>query len=393
MKNEIYEISESVYGRLDESEREIADILLLFIDFFPYEKLEGYSSIASKNLYPKDEEIKDYGSVYDRLSKIPLLEHIENVKSELEKSFGRFLELGEVNTMNFHVGDKRIELKPFDYFILLVSVLYHDVGKSPKILGELGYPFEEYRKSDHAFWSGEYLKKIRIEIEEFYQVKIPDNVFREIYEAIVMHHSLIPKTKYGVILKEFDKRARERELGKVSLGFHEEKLDILTEEDLMKLSLSDEIVNAFLDYISSSSEKRSRSEGKIFFHYFYHPPYIYVNSLLSRKLLIEAIRERKIHVDMDMVKLLRERDNSFKVSQLIVKELFKRDYVKDVRPPFGGRYYLIIHRDGTENLFYGIPVIASKLKNFHKLKPSIQVISVKPLKSQEVKEIKELKKS
>jgi len=383
-------VQESVYESLREGEKELANILLSFTDFFPREKLEGCSSIASKNIYPKDEEIKELGSVYDKLSRVSLLEHIFHVREELDTLFSRYSK--DVG-LSIHIGDKRLGLDGIDYFILLVAVLYHDVGKSPEILRELGYTFEEYRKSDHAFWSGEYLKRVKKEIEEFYGVKVPEEVFSKIYSAVVSHHSLVPKDKYGLVLKELDKKARERELHFLNTTLKvEEKKKFLTEEELSVISFPEEIIKTFIEYISQKADKRFKNDGKTVFYWFYHPPYIYVNSLLVRKILLDALNEKGISLkDKQLVKLLSSKENSVYVAQALVKDLYYREYVKDVKPPFGGRYYLITQRDGTESLFYGIPILAEKTPNFFNLKPSLQVVSVKPLSKRELEEIKKLK--
>jgi len=384
-------LEKKIYKSLNESEKEIANALLGFVDFFPSEKLEGYSSIASKNLYPKDTEIVELKSVYDKLSQVSLLEHISHVKEELDNLFSKYSkEFG----VSLRVGDKRIELEGLDYFILLVAVLYHDVGKSPEILKELGYTFEEYRKSDHAFWSGEYLKRIKREVEDFYGIDVSEEVFSKVYSAVVSHHSLVPKDKYGIVLKELDKKSREKELLSlnVALKVEEDKKRFLSEEELSIFSLSDEILEAFVSYISSKPEKRYRNNGKTTFYWFYHPPYIYVNSLMVRKVLFDAISEKGISLkDKELVKLLSDREKAVYVAQVLVKYLYEKEYVKDVKPPFGGRYYLMTQRDGTESLFYGIPILAYKTPNFFKLKPSTQVISIKPLSKQELEEIKKLR--
>ena len=386
----VREIQDSVYENLRESEKELANILLSFIDFFPREKLEGYTSIASKNLYPKDEEIKELASVYDKLSQVSLLDHISHVKEELDNLFSLYSK--DVG-LSIHIGDKRIELDGIDYFILLVAVLYHDVGKSPEILRELGYTFEEYRKSDHAFWSGEFLKKVKEEIEEFYGVKVPEEVFSKIYNAVVSHHSLVPKDKYGLVLKELDKKARERELHSLNATLKvEERKKFLSEEELSVISFPEEVIRTFIEYVSQKADKRFKSDEKTFFYWFYHPPYIYVNSLLVRKILLDALNGKGISLkDKQLVKLLSDKENSVYVAQILVKELYEKGYVKDVKPPFGGRYYLITQRDGTESLFYGIPILVEKTPNFFNLKPSLQVVSVKPLSKRELEEIKKLK--
>lgn len=385
---EVIGVKEVVYGSLLEAEKELADTLLLFLEFFPRDKLEKYTSIASRNLYPKDVEIRELSSVYDKLSKVRLLEHIENVVSELDKLYERFSqELG----LTVHIGNRRIELDGFDYFILLISAYYHDVGKSPEVLKELGYSFEEYRKNDHAFWSGEYLKKVRREVEEFFGVEVRDDVFQRVYNAVVMHHSQVPKDKYGLVLKELDKKARERELHSMNsvLSVKEEK-KYLSRDELLSITLPEELVNAFLEKVSSKSEMRK--SGDVTYYFFYHPPYVYVNSLLVREILLQAIREKGIKIrDKNLVAFLTDKNNTFFVAQVLVKELIRKDLVKDVKEGYGGRYYLITERNGNEKLFFGIPIIAGNLKNFYNLKPSLRVVSVKPLKPEEVREIKALK--
>jgi len=385
---EVKGVKEVVYGSLLEAEKELADTLLLFLEFFPRDKLEKYSSIASRNLYPKDVEIRELSSVYDKLSKVRLLEHIENVVSELDKLYERFSqELG----LTVHIGNRRIELDGFDYFILLISAYYHDVGKSPEVLKELGYSFEEYRKNDHAFWSGEYLKKVRKEVEEFFGVEVRDDVFQRVYNAVVMHHSQVPKDKYGLVLKELDKKARERELQSMNsvLSVKEEK-KYLSRDELLSITLPEELVNAFLEKVSSKSEMRK--SGDVTYYFFYHPPYVYVNSLLVREILLQVIREKGVKIrDKNLVAFLTDKNNTFFVAQVLVKELIKKDLVKDVKEGYGGRYYLITERNGNEKLFFGIPIIAGNLKNFYNLKPSLRVVSVKPLKPEEVREIKALK--
>jgi len=381
---------ERSFSALLPAERERAEALLLLLEFFPETELEGYSSIASKNLYPKDEEVKELASVYDKLSKVSLLEHTFNVKEELDKLFERHNEeLG----LYVRIGDKKVELNSsLDYFKLLVAVLYHDVAKSPKVLSFLGYSYEEYRKTDHALWGGEYLKRVRKEVEDFYGIKVPEDDFQEIYIAVVMHHNLLPKNKIGLVLKELDKRAREKELSSLGAQLQvKETKTYLEEEDLQKIVLPEDALSAFLRLIKQRPDRRKRSGDKVTFYWFYHPPYLFVNSLLVRNLLLEAIRKEGVGLSPELVRLLLPPDNAFVVAQVLVKELFRLGIVKDVKPPFGGRHYLITTRDGSEQLFFGIPLIAWKLKGIELMRPSEQVISVRPLKPSEVKEIKALK--
>lgn len=366
----VFDFIGEVANFLREEDHSVLDCLLYFIDMYPFLYLCGYSSIASQNLYENDTETKTLGQ-YKVYAQIPLTQHILHTIHELNKLFSR---IGDTGIL-VKIGDRRIQLTAVDYFYLLVSCLYHDVAKSPMIIGSMGYEQQEYRKSDHAFFSGQYLISIKRDLEE-HGVEIPENVFSKVYVPVVSHHQR-PTSAHAILLRYIDHRAREYEsqkFGSVFAPLSSEEVDTdfgwEIPEDLILLLKEGLVIGGL---------PRKRKQQILYVRF---PPAIYVASYHVQHLLDHLARSTG-----KVIPVLQAKEHSFSITRYVIKKFRKMGYVQD--PKFQddylcGWWYRITFRDGKTFFFFGFPITPQE-----PLPPDGNVVDVRPLTKEEMEVYRE----
>ncbi len=393
----VFDFIDKIVHYLRDEDYYTIDHLLHFIDMYPFLFLCGCSSIASQNLYENDTETKLLGQ-YKVYAQIPLARHILHTVQELNKLFSR---IGDTGIL-VKIGDKRIQLTAVDYFYLLIGCLYHDIAKSPITLSSMGYSEQDYRKSDHAFFSGQYLVSIRRDLEE-HGVEIPENIFLKIYVPVVSHHQR-PTDTHAILLKYIDHKAREYESQKFggilpsslqNTSFTnpaesiqkkmkiKEEIDTIWEisDDLIHLLYQGLVIGGlpkkrriYTTKIENGQKVKKEVKQILYVHF---PPTIYVASYHIQYLLDHlASNIGKI------IPILQQKEHSFTITRYVIKKFRKMGYIQD--PKFqddylSGWWYKMTLRNGRTLLFFGFPLIPQE-----PIESDKNIVDVHPLTKEEM---------
>ena len=362
-----------------------AETLLYFLDQYPIWFLCGYSSIASQNIYPEDPETKALGK-FEIFARIPLVNHILHGLYQLNLLFGNITESGTY----IKVFQKRILVRPIDYFFLLVAYLYHDVGKSPSILEEFGFTEEEYRKSDHAFVSGRYLTSRRVELQS-QGIRIPDSIFAKIYNPVVSHHQK-PSDNLSLILKYVDQRAREWEAERFSGELLSlQTLEVQKREEApseeTKWDIPDDLFRIFhTGLIAKLLPRKKEYRGVRQITYFHFPPNIYVASY-HVQFLLKKVAENTGRI----YPFLEDESEIYTVARQVIRKYRGLGFIKDEKfkkDLLCGWWYKVRTRKGVTFNFFGFPIDVGD-----QAVPDTFVVEVTPMTSEEIKKLKTLQSS
>lgn len=387
----VFDFIEKIIPLLREEDFYTMDHLLHFIDVYPFLYLCGCSSIASANLYENDTEAKLLGQ-YKVYSQIPLAKHILHGIQELNKLFSRIGSTG----LLIRVGEKRFQLSAIDYFYLLIGYLYHDIAKSPIVLDVMGYAEQDYRKSDHAFFSGQYLVSIRRDLED-HGIEIPENIFLKLYIPVVSHHQR-PSDTHAILLKYIDHKAREYESQKFggifpSLAVTEVEGQDTAEKIRRKLAIKeevdsvweipDEIVHLLYKGLTLGAlPKKRKYQERQQVLYVRFPPRIYVASFHVQFLLDHIARKVEEHID-----ILKNKEESYLVTRYVIRKFREMGYIDDSRfrdDFLLGWWYKMKFRSGNGLLFFGFPITPGE-----SFTQDRYIVDVTPLSREEIGKYKE----
>ncbi|WP_457601590.1 hypothetical protein [Hydrogenivirga sp.] len=394
----VFDFIETVAQFLREEDHYTIDYLLHFIDMYPFFFLCGCSSIASQNLYENDAETKLLGQ-YRVYASIPLAKHILHTVQELNKLFAKIGDTG----IFVKIGERRIQLTALDYFYLLIGCLYHDIAKSPATLSSMGYSEQDYRKSDHAFFSGQYLVSIRRDIEE-HGVEIPENTFLKLYIPVVSHHQKPTDTTHAILLKYIDHKAREYEsqkYGGVSPPLSEtdpvdrlqKKIQIKNELDTL-FEISDDLIHLLYKGLVLGELPKARRNSKMVWEngkkirketkqltFVRFTPKIYVASY-HVPFLLNHIAKNIVEV----IPILEDKNRFLEIARFVIRKFRERGYIDD--PKFkddylSGWWYKMKLRKGGDMLFFGFPMSPGE-----PVESDSAIVEVSPLAKQELDEYK-----
>lgn len=379
--------------KIKEEDVKSVETALLFLDFYPFLSLCGCSSIASANLYPEDIETKTLGH-YEVLKQVSLTNHILGGLIQLGRLFDGIID----GSIFKKINEVRIELTAKDYFLLMVSYLYHDVGKSPQILHSVFRSTEDYRKTDHAFASGQLLLYLRHELGR-HGTAIPDSLFHSIYLPVIEHHQR-PTTLLSMVLKYIDHKTREVELqlGKTRLGKIQEVSPEGEDEDKVVVSpaqvkqeldmlsqIPDSLMRAFVyGSIHKLLPKRRRMQGKVFQTYIHFPPSVYVGSFHVKYLLLYVAKKAGV-----VLPALEEMDD-MSVARLLIRKAREEGYIKEnmfQRDLLAGWWYKVKTREGRELFFFGFPLYVGE----RLVKADTHIVDIRPLSKEEIEQMKKAK--
>lgn len=369
---DVFDFIPKMTSLLKEEDEYTINLLFHFIDMYPFTSLQGCSSIASANLYENDMERQMIGS-YEVFVKVPLAVHTLNGIRELNRVFSRSTELG----INVKVGEKRYHLATVDYFHLLVAYLYHDIAKSPVVLFSMGYNETEYRKSDHAFFSGQYLAHLKRDFEE-HGIEVPESLFMKLYVPVVSHHQR-PVDPHAILLKYIDQKAREYESQKFGSGIvnvpafspSSEETDSEIKRKIKEgikskidhIEVPDDLIGVVLNSAVKGIRPRKRETVRTIdgrkvkvreITYIRFPPKIYFASFHIQFLLRHHARKLGM-----MVPDLHDERAKLDIARYVIRKLRTLGYIKEKEfsdDYLAGWWYEVTARNGKKYYFFGFPV-------------------------------------
>lgn len=190
--------------------------------------LVDYSLAGEESSIVRDtsDEIVEYSTTFDLLSKVKLVEHVRNVVFEIDKEAREF------------PGFFERLIEPF-----VLAALYHDIGKIS--FHRKKFSQAEYRMLDHPVISSHLL-------QERYS-----SADKSLIEAVQMHHksSYLVDNQVFQALKSADQAARRSELMALSSEAPSLK-DVISEEEIIQI--------IFDTYVEEDVESKLSQWPKIF---------------------------------------------------------------------------------------------------------------------------------